>query len=72
MYKIIDGQVREGLFRDSPIWFKDVEDIMAGFKKRLQTMYHGRVAYPEIKQQGEPAQNQPPRTKNRRNYVITV
>lgn len=70
--KIIDGQVRDGMFRDSPISFKDVEDIKAAFKKRLQTMYHGRVAYPEIKQQGEPAQNQPPRTKNRRNYVITV
>lgn len=70
--KIIDGQVRDGMFRDSPISFKDVEDIKAALKKRLQTMYHGRVAYPEIKQQGEPAQNQPPRTKNRRNYVITV
>lgn len=70
--KIIDGQVRDGMFRDSPISFKDVEDIKAAFKKRLQTMYHGRVAYPEIKQQGEPAQTQPPRTKNRRNYVITV
>ncbi len=70
--KIIDGQVRDGMFRDSPISFKDVEDIKAAFKKRLQTMYHGRVAYPEIKQQGEPAQNQPPRTKNRRNHVITV
>lgn len=56
--KIIDGQVRDGMFRDSPISFKDVEDIKAAFKKRLQTMYHGRVAYPEIRQQGEPAQNQ--------------
>lgn len=57
--KIIDGQVRDGMFRDSPISFKDVEDIKAAFKKRLQTMYHGRVAYPEIRQQGETAQNQP-------------
>lgn len=56
--KIIDSQVRDGMFRDSPISFKDVEDIKAAFKKRLQTMYHGRVAYPEIRQQGEPAQNQ--------------
>ncbi len=56
--KIIDGQVRDGMFRDSPISFKDVEDIKAAFKKRLQTMYHGRVAYPEIRQQGEPTQNQ--------------
>lgn len=56
--KIIDGQVRDGLFRDSPISFKDVEEIKVAFKKRLQTMYHGRVAYPEIRQQDEPAQNQ--------------
>ena len=57
--KIIDGQVRDGLFRDSPISFKDVEEIKVAFKKRLQTMYHGRVAYPEIRQQEDTAQNQP-------------
>ena len=57
--KIIDGQVRDGLFRDSPISFKDVEEIKLAFKKRLQTMYHGRVAYPEIRQQEDTAQNQP-------------
>lgn len=56
--KIIDSQVRDGMFRDSPISFKDVEEIKVAFKKRLQTMYHGRVAYPEIRQQSEPAQNQ--------------
>lgn len=57
--KIIDGQERDGLFRDSPISFKDVEEIKVAFKKRLQTMYHGRVAYPEIRQQEDTAQNQP-------------
>lgn len=47
--KIIDGQQSEGLFRDSPISFRDVERVKDTFKKRLATIYHSRIAYPEIK-----------------------
>lgn len=47
--RIIDGQVNDGMFKDSPISFKDIETIKRAFKKRLQTIYHGRVAYPELK-----------------------
>lgn len=47
--KIINGQHSEGLFRDSPISFRDVETVKETFKKRLATIYHSRIAYPEIK-----------------------
>jgi len=46
--KIITGQQGDGLFRDSPISFRDVETVKETFKKRLSTIYHSRVAYPEI------------------------
>lgn len=47
--RIIDGLAAEGLFKESPISFRDVETIKATFKKRLATIYHSRVAYPDIK-----------------------
>jgi len=45
--KIIDGQVAEGLLREAPISFRDVETIKQLFVERLRTAYHMRVAYPE-------------------------
>lgn len=47
--KIIDGQQKDGMFKESPISFRDVETVKETFKKRLATIYHSRVAYPEIK-----------------------
>lgn len=47
--KIIDGQMADGLFKESPISFRDVETVKDTFKKRLATIYHSRIAYPEIK-----------------------
>lgn len=47
--RIIDTQMNEGLFNDAPISFKDVETIKETFKKRLSTIYHSRVAYPELR-----------------------
>ena len=52
--KIIDGQVAEGLFNESPISFKDIAVVKASLIKRLLTFYHTRVSYPEdIKPEGE-------------------
>lgn len=47
--KIIDNQVADGLFSESPISFADVEKVKDTFKKRLATIYHTRVSYPERK-----------------------
>ncbi|MBD5385902.1 HDIG domain-containing protein [bacterium] len=46
---LIDSQIADGLLRESPLSFKDVETIKKTFKKRLATIYHTRVAYPTIK-----------------------
>lgn len=45
---IIDSQVREGRFKESPISIKDIETVKDTFKKRLATIYHSRIAYPKI------------------------
>lgn len=47
--KIIDGQIADGLHSEAPITFRDVKMIKESFIKRLRTIYHARVAYPERK-----------------------
>ena len=47
--KIIDSQMADGLYNDSPINFRDINVIKDTFKKRLATIYHSRIEYPEIK-----------------------
>ena len=52
--KIIDGQVADGLLRETPISFQDVETVKQLFVERLRTAYHARVSYPEeIKSEDE-------------------
>jgi len=53
--KIIDGQVAEGLLREAPISFRDVETIKRLFVERLRTAYHMRVSYPSDIKTAEPA-----------------
>lgn len=53
---IINGQIADGMFKESPISFKDVEIIKNVFKKRLATIYHTRVRYPEMKKDTATAQ----------------
>ncbi|MCH5239297.1 MAG: HDIG domain-containing protein [Muribaculaceae bacterium] len=45
---IINGQIADGMFKESPISFHDVEVIKKVFKQRLATIYHTRVRYPEL------------------------
>lgn len=46
--KIIDHQILQGSFQDSPISFRDTEIVKEVFKKKLQNIYHSRIAYPEL------------------------
>ncbi|MDE6511339.1 MAG: HDIG domain-containing protein [Muribaculaceae bacterium] len=46
--KIIDAQMADGLYNESPINFRDIRAIKDTFKKRLATIYHSRIEYPEI------------------------
>ncbi len=47
--KIVDSQIADGLLKEAPISFSDVETVKDTFKKRLSTIYHSRVTYPEMK-----------------------
>ena len=38
--KIIDGQIADGLMRNAPLTFKDVETIKNVFVEKLKIMYH--------------------------------
>lgn len=49
--RIIDGQIANGSFKNSPITFRDVEQIKAVFKERLKSIYHSRVSYPTLNEQ---------------------
>jgi putative nucleotidyltransferase with HDIG domain len=48
--KIIDAQLAEGYFRLAPITFKDIQTVKDVFVEKLATIYHSRIAYPELKQ----------------------
>ena len=48
--KLIDGQMQEGLFQKAPITFREVDTIKQLFIEKLQTIYHSRIAYPELKE----------------------
>lgn len=54
---IINGQIADGMYKDSPISFHDVEVIKKVFKQRLATIYHTRVRYPEMNKDTATAQN---------------
>ncbi|MCH5327415.1 MAG: HDIG domain-containing protein [Coprobacter sp.] len=51
---IIDGQIADGLMKDAPISFQDVEKIKQTFIEKLKTMYHTRISYPELKKENGP------------------
>lgn len=46
--RIVDSQIADGLLKEAPISFSDVETVKDTFKKRLSTIYHSRVTYPEM------------------------
>lgn len=45
---MIDMQIREGQFSETPLSFRDMETIRKVFKERLLAMNHHRVKYPTI------------------------
>ncbi len=46
--RIIDGQVQAGYFRECPITFRDIADAKRVLSESLKTIYHTRIAYPEL------------------------
>lgn len=47
--RLIDTQVSDGLLKNAPITFRDIETVKEVFCEKLITMRHVRVAYPELK-----------------------
>ena len=47
--KIIDSQLNEGYFKMAPITFHDIQVVKDVFVDKLKTVYHSRIAYPELK-----------------------
>jgi putative nucleotidyltransferase with HDIG domain len=45
--KIVDSQIADGLLKETPISFRDVETIKRTFIEMLRTFYHTRVSYPD-------------------------
>jgi len=49
--KIIDLMLQDGMFKRAPITFREVEIVKEVFIEKLKTIYHSRIAYPELNQQ---------------------
>ena len=47
--RIVGTQMADGLFRDAPISFRDVETVKKVFIERLCAFYHTRISYPDGK-----------------------
>ncbi len=48
---IIDNQMEEGQFTLAPITYRDISQIKDCFLKRLNTIYHARIEYPDKKKE---------------------
>ena len=46
--QMIDTQIADGQFAETPLSFKDVEDIRRVFTARLSAMNHHRISYPTL------------------------
>lgn len=46
--QMIDSQIADGQFAETPLSFKDVEDIRRVFVSRLTAMNHHRISYPTL------------------------
>lgn len=45
--KIVNGQIQDGLHNDSALELRDIKRIKEAFVKRLLTIYHSRIVYPD-------------------------
>ena len=46
--QMINSQIADGMFREAPISFRDVETVKEVFKEKIRNMYHNRIVYPEV------------------------
>ena len=46
--KIVNNQMAEGMFKEAPITFAQMEVVKTVFKEKLKNIYHSRISYPEL------------------------
>jgi len=51
--KLIDSQMRDGLLKNAPITFMDIDIAKNIFKDKLKTIYHSRITYPELSEEAK-------------------
>ncbi len=51
--QLIEQIINDGMLKDTPLTFRDLEAIRQVYLERLLSMYHTRVSYPELKQSGQ-------------------
>ena len=51
--KIIDTQIADGLLKNAPLTFRDVESVKRVFIEKLKIMYHTRISYPDLKKKDD-------------------
>ena len=47
--QMVSAQMNDGQLKNTPLTFKDIENIKEVFKQKLQNIYHHRIAYPDLK-----------------------
>ena len=47
--RIIDTHLADGLLKDAPLTFLDIEKVKQVFLDKLKIAYHTRISYPEEK-----------------------
>jgi membrane-associated HD superfamily phosphohydrolase len=45
--RIVLLQEQDGQFSEAPLTFKEISEIKEVFKKRLKSIYHARIVYPQ-------------------------
>lgn len=60
--RIVDGQMQAGYFKECPITFRDLSQAKRVLVESLKTIYHTRIAYPELKPKTEEQPAAPRRT----------
>ena len=49
VHNIINAQIQDGLLKESPITFHDIEVIKGVFIHKLKIIFHTRISYPNLK-----------------------
>ena len=65
---IIDSQMAAGCFKECPITFRDIADAKRVFIDSLKTIYHTRIAYPEL--HGNETSTAAPQTTTQRSRLF--